>query len=174
MYPGERRIGTSGPDIVKAVTVFALPKLAFDRNPLPIFLPAAALSAVSFHPDSRASFWVGAPVVCLRNGYDGVPDSCDCRVNRRRVSNNDFRVIAVAIFVSFHLRLEIMAFMLRMPMQLVDIRQFVASQSDTDFGAKFHRLAGLSSDNGSQMGLADADDASSQRLTLALYISYCW
>ncbi len=37
-----------------------------------------------------------------------------------------------------------MAFMLRMPVQLVDMRQFGASQADTDFGAKFNRFAKFS------------------------------
>ena len=75
------------------------------------------------------------------------------------VGDNGFRIIAVTIFVGLHLPLKITAFVTCIPVQFVDMRQLVAGQADADFCTKFHRLAKLSSDNGSQMGLADADNA---------------
>ena len=52
-----------------------------------------------------------------------------------------------------------MTLMTGIPMQFVDMRQLIAGQADADFCTKFHRFAKLSSDNGPQMGLADADNA---------------
>ncbi len=57
MNPGKRRIGASGPDIVKAVTVFALPELAFNRNALPIFLPAPSFQPFHFSLVFGSHFW---------------------------------------------------------------------------------------------------------------------
>jgi len=52
-----------------------------------------------------------------------------------------------------------MAFMLRIPVQLVDMRQSFVCQTHAYFGAKFHGLAGLSPDNGPKIRLTDTDDA---------------
>src|SRR5690606_7243700 len=75
------------------------------------------------------------------------------------IPHDDFGIIAITRFVGFNLFLKIMAFMLGMPVELINMGQSIACQAHAYFGPEFDFLALFAPDDWPDIRLADADDA---------------